>query len=159
MHSAVFREQRVFGGSDKVYLSVIIMTVQGLGGRLEVIIDIASTRRRRKKCQYLRCDGIHGNRGLIGEWCATGSVSVSGVRVVDDRAGASKVSGDLRRGRDSDKTSITGIAFKRTVIAEEEEKLILLHRSTEGAAEIVENAPRFARRVCLGFKELSGPKR
>ena len=94
LHGAVLRKQGVFVSADPVDFAVKIVAVQTLGGRLEIVINIAGSGWGRKQRQNLRRDGVDGYGRLVSKRSAPGAVRVSCMRVIDDRAGTSKVSGD-----------------------------------------------------------------
>ena len=80
------------------------------------------------------------------------------MRVINDRAGTSKVSGDERRGRQGHQTGAAVITFKRPVVASKEEQLVLLDWATECAAKVVQTAVALIWAVGLSLKELPRPK-
>src|SRR5436309_8968209 len=70
LHSAVLDEDAVIGGPVPINLAVEVVAIQALGGRKEVVVDIAGSWHiwQRKKGNDLRRNRINRNGCLIRKW-------------------------------------------------------------------------------------------
>src|SRR5947208_16759260 len=107
------------------------MASQTLRCRRKIVGGITGEIWQRNKSQYLRCDRTNWNGGLVWKGCPSRSVRVSGGRIVDNRSGATKVSGAKGGRRHGLNTRLRPsrylaiIAFKGSVVASKEEQLVL----------------------------------
>src|SRR6266478_178709 len=138
LHGAVLGKDAVPGGAVPVHLPVKVVAIQLLCSRLEIVSSVARPSRQRNQSQDLLRDWIYRDGGLVRKGRASGAVSVSCVRVINDRPCAGKVSGAKRRSRHGYKAGAAVVAFIGPVVASEEEQLVLLDGATESAAKIIE---------------------
>src|SRR6266566_200340 len=136
LHGAVLGKDAVPGRPVPIHLAVKVVAIQTLRSRFEIVSRVARPSRRRNQSQYFRGDRANWNGGLVRKRRPSGSVRVSGGRVIDNCPGASEVSGSKGRSRHGLETSrsLAVIAFEGSVVAAKEEELILLNGPTEGAA-------------------------
>src|SRR6266581_7066471 len=161
LHGAVFGKDAVFGSSVPIDLAVKVVASQALRGRFEIVSCVASPSRRRNQSQDFRRNGADRYGCLIGKGGSSSSVRVSGGRVIDNCPRTGEVSGSKggsRHGLEAAR-SLPVIALEGSVIAPEEEQLFLFDRTTERAAEVIQDALALSRAVGRGLKKLSRSQR
>src|SRR5712664_1539654 len=161
LHGAILGKDAVPRGTVPIHLAVKVVAIQTLRSRFEIVSRVARPGRWRNQSQYFRSDRANWNGGLVRKRRPSGSVRVSGRRVIDSRPGASEVSGSKGRSRHGLETSrsLAVITFKGPVIASEGEQIVPLNGASTRAAEVIQDALTLSLASCRGLKELSCSER